>query len=591
MKTNQSEQTYKIIVFNMEHLVFMLIFIIALALRLLNLGDIPLNEYEANWGLQAFQMSQGEPVAIGSNPAYVVFTSWLFSFLGSSAAFARLIPALLGSILVWLPFALRQKLGQVPAIIFAIGLSLDPGLVAVSRVAGSGMITLGFAALLVIAWTKKTTSVYGILAGLILLSGPSLWFGGLGVVLGWLLHKMLLRKSVTISFGRLKPYFVPAVITIFLVATNFSRYPQGLSAFAASIPDFIGGWTTFGEVPASQIILALLAYQPLAIIFGLIGMGRAFRNEDGLPNFLTAWTVVGLLLVIIYPSRQTADLIWMLVPLWGLAANELGRYFRYLPNWNGRVVLIGLFLTFIFLVFFWMDLSGLTSQAPVSIPDFIQLARTLPDLDFATRAYVLRVIIALLVPILIGLSILMIGAGWSAENAYRGFVWGLALFLSLIMVGVTWRASHLRTNTANEIWRPGPAAGYLDVMGETVDDFSEWNEGQRAALEIAYTIESDILEWQLRDQSNAHYIEKISEDNLPAVVITSLADTNNPVLNSTYRGQSFPIVFHRSWENGLPPKFLSWFMFRDTTTFSETIVLWARVDIFPGGSELNLKFP
>ena len=128
-----------------EHLLYLLILVIAAALRLINLGLIPLSEYEASWAMQAFDIAQGNEVVFTGQPAYVIITSFIFNIMGSSTALARLLPALLGSSLVIVPYVFRHHLGRTPALIFALGLALDPGLVAVSRTAGGQMTALGFA--------------------------------------------------------------------------------------------------------------------------------------------------------------------------------------------------------------------------------------------------------------------------------------------------------------------------------------------------------------------------------------------------------------------------------------------------------------
>jgi hypothetical protein len=81
--------------------------LLALTLRLLNLGAIPLSEFEADWALQARGLVEGQPVNIGSQPLIVMLMSAVFTLFGTSEFAVRLFPALFGTALVWLPYFFR----------------------------------------------------------------------------------------------------------------------------------------------------------------------------------------------------------------------------------------------------------------------------------------------------------------------------------------------------------------------------------------------------------------------------------------------------------------------------------------------------
>src|SRR4030042_5456640 len=86
-----------------------LAFLLALFLRLFQLGAAPLSEVEAGWALQALSLAQGQSAAFGPQPAYIILTSQFFSIFGDTNFLARFFPALSGSLLVWLPFFLDRK--------------------------------------------------------------------------------------------------------------------------------------------------------------------------------------------------------------------------------------------------------------------------------------------------------------------------------------------------------------------------------------------------------------------------------------------------------------------------------------------------
>src|SRR3990172_2623625 len=106
-----------------------LILLLAIGARFYRLGAAPLSDFEAERTLQALQVARGEQVALGPGPAYPLLTGTLFSLFDESNFLARLLPALAGSLLVILPLIFVTEIGLVPALVIALGLALDPGLV------------------------------------------------------------------------------------------------------------------------------------------------------------------------------------------------------------------------------------------------------------------------------------------------------------------------------------------------------------------------------------------------------------------------------------------------------------------------------
>ena len=80
-----------------------LAFLIALGFRLIALGATPLTDSEATLAMQALHITQGAHPLLGPQPAYILLTSIFFTVIESTNFMARLIPALVGSILVFAP--------------------------------------------------------------------------------------------------------------------------------------------------------------------------------------------------------------------------------------------------------------------------------------------------------------------------------------------------------------------------------------------------------------------------------------------------------------------------------------------------------
>ena len=90
--------------FKHEGWLYALAFFTAVALRFIQLGAMPLTDVEAAPALQALHIAQGLKPALSPHPFYILFTSIFFFLYGGGTDFlARLIPALIGSLLVFAP--------------------------------------------------------------------------------------------------------------------------------------------------------------------------------------------------------------------------------------------------------------------------------------------------------------------------------------------------------------------------------------------------------------------------------------------------------------------------------------------------------
>src|SRR5512133_1312252 len=98
--------------FKHEGWLYVLSFLFAIALRFIQLGAMPFADAEAAPALQALHIAQGLKPALSPHPLYILFTSVLFFIFGGGGDFlARFFPALMGSVLVFVPllFAGRIK--------------------------------------------------------------------------------------------------------------------------------------------------------------------------------------------------------------------------------------------------------------------------------------------------------------------------------------------------------------------------------------------------------------------------------------------------------------------------------------------------
>ena len=183
---------------------------------------------------------------------------------------ARFVPALVGSLLVFVPYFFREKLNPRPALILAFLFAFSPGLVALSRQANGTMLAVTFLLFAWAMWINGRAIPAGVFAGLALLSGPSLWAGLLALGLTWIFRRGTEARSTTrmkkklahlrlrpitgtissliilsqFSNIELRPTLIALIVTLIFGGTLFFISPNGLSAWLSSLPAYLSGWTS-----------------------------------------------------------------------------------------------------------------------------------------------------------------------------------------------------------------------------------------------------------------------------------------------------------------------------------------------------------
>jgi len=555
--------------FRHQTALYAIAFLLALSVRLVKLGGPPLSDVEARWALQALHITQGAHPAIGSQPAYILLTSLFFFLYGDGINFlARLVPALVGSALVFVPYLFRERIKPRPAVILAFLLALDPGLVAISRQAGSPILAVTFLLFAWGFWERRKSSWAGVFAGLALLSGTWLWSGVLALAVTWAIRQILegrqKTETETVPERRDRSEWLNglwfALGTIVLAGTLFFVSPNGLSTWLSSIPEYFQGWVQPSGVSAGLLLFSLVAYQPLGLVLTIIISVRGWIHGSRRVMSLSIWMLVALLLALFYPGRQVADLAWMLVPLWSLAALELTRNLNVLPE-ERREVLGVTGLSVLILVFIWFDFLGLV-QAGGS-PDQVTLRTWLMVGSF----------------FLLVVSILLVAVGWSIRVARFGAVFGLTAVLGVYSLGAILGAASLRViPDAVEMWSPDRGIPQSGLLLTTVNQMSDWSNNNINSQPVTITgINSPALEWLLHDHS-VNVVSALDISTSPPIVITT--DQDNPALAAGYRGQSFVWRQTPQWGQAHFSDLVDWISFHQMPVTTENIILWVRSDLF-----------
>jgi hypothetical protein len=575
-----------------EHALYCLAFLVALAVRFLALGGSLLSDQEATWALQALNLAKNSHALIGAQPAYVLLSSLLFYLFPSSEWLARFWPALVGSLLVLSPFLYRKHLGKIAAICLAFFLALDPGMVAVSRQADGSILAVTFVVLAFGFYLQCLPAFAGICAGLAILSGPALWPGllALALVAGWSAfskpgdeNKQSTQKSADGSLpahNNFSPLDWRRILiwtgaTLFIVGTAFFFAPQGLSGIFTSLAAYLKGWGNPPAFSPLRMLAALAVYSPLIVLLGLVGTVLGFVRCDKIDAFLAHWLLIALLLTLFYPGRQVSDLVWPLIPLISLAAREIARIkIDHFDDWFVSLGQLG--LIFALLAFMFLNVSWLTNANPGDLG--VQDAQL--HLAGIAGAGLLIVVISVLVV-----------WGWSLRAAASGLAGAVSLLLVIFTLSGTINAASLGYSPAAELWRSSPYVQEGGLLMTSLGDVSEWNAGRRDWLDLSViSLPSPALHWMLRDWNNVSFVEQVPPDAKPSLVITT--DQKSLSLGASYTGQSFALEQLVNWSKTQPSTWLNWFMFRTAVYDQGTVVLWVRSDLFPGaGPDTTPHYP
>jgi hypothetical protein len=559
-----------------EGWLYWLAFLIAIGFRFIQLGATPLTDSEANLALQALHIAQGKSPLLDPQPAYILFTSILFAIIESTNFMARFVPALVGSTLVFVPYFFREQINPRPALILAFLFAFDPGLVALSRQASGTILAVTFFLFAWGMWINRRAISAGIFAGLALLSGLSLWAGLLTVGLTLLFRRVTGRNESTdqspvsnlqLSNSELRSALTSLIMTLLLGGTLFFLSPNGLSAWLSSLPEYLRGWVSPSTMTPGRMLLAFLAYEPLGIFIAALSIIRGFRTKNNQLNQFSLWFGISLLLALFY--RQAAELVWVILPLLTLAALELSRSMNIRSEERVEVGIV-VMAVLILLIYIWFNISNIAvnpyAQIPAVMPFFGEVQNP--------RYIILYGASAILI-----VCIMMVGFGWSPRTARLGTAWSFTIFFSLYSLAAAWGASGLRNPTGVELWSPDPKPLHADLLLASVKDISEFSLGHVNSQPVTILgINSPALEWVLRNHT-VEIVSALDPQVAPPLVITPPMD--NLSLPSAYRGQDFTWRQTVLWGQIQNPDWWSWLVYRQLPRENETIVLWARDNLFP----------
>jgi uncharacterized protein (TIGR03663 family) len=537
-------------VFTVEAALYFLLGITALGLRLWDLGSRPLPAAGSATAWQAWRALQGQPYDLsGQSPLLVFGNVVVFLLFGASDAWARLLPALAGSLLAVLPWFLRRELGRVGALAAAAILTFSPTLLFFSRSLDGSSVAAAGALLLVICFlryrqTAQMRYVYvgAVTLALMLLSGPST-YGVLFIFGVYLLGVWLLSARASANDRQAGAILPPSAdlsraaivggAVFVLVATGLLT---NLGGIQAGLVDGVTGWLSafaprVGGLPWFYPGLLLLLYEPLALVFGLLGLTwlaidwRRSGQPTSLAGFLGYWFLAGLLLALLAGGKSPAAIVTLLVPLALLAGVAIGRLVEALDRPtlldNGALYLALLLPLIAFGIAAWLSPSSLFGGR------FASLEKRILTVELIVLFVLLLALITLAVRYILRLRAA-----------------GTAVALALFALGI------LGVLTLHSSW----AVGYHTSAGEPlalsvtlpktrlliadVDDLAGQLKGQQTEIVVDPALQLP-LAWYLREYRNVTYVRLTATPKAPLVLVAQENEATAKPLLAGYAAQRY----------------------------------------------------
>jgi 4-amino-4-deoxy-L-arabinose transferase-like glycosyltransferase len=564
---------------------------VALTVRLVGLGWMPLHPSEAMQALPALAAAQGQPYELtGISPLLFSLQRASFMLLGSDEVVARWWTALFGGLACLLFYALRDRLTRggalaaaalwaaSPIAVFnarsALGDSLTPALALAllasinlyAREVGVRRGAFGSAAGVAPPRRSAALVAAAVAFGLLLTAGS----GAYTVILIGLAAALWWRSEWTTFWADLREtrrgVAIGALAAIFFGSTFLGLSPAGLAAAA----DLLGGWlrdigSVATETTSWEIVRRLLISEPLLLGFAIGGFVRAGRRRDRFGLFAGLAALIAVLSAVLPAGRQTTDLGLVVMALALLAGPAIAATLRPISSWRGQLdPWVLLLLELILIAIAAQSLPG--ALHPTNKADWVQLYTTL----------------GILTASMAGLLWLVYGAFGSWRTVAE------VLPVVLLIVGSVWGASQLTALSFDRgVGRQSgalavaPDAGGLADLHATLRELAslKGDGGGEAPVDLVLPLVhsrtvAPVLRWELRELPNLRVFTSLPPDRAPLVI--TVAD-KAAAPGETYGGAAYSVL--QRWR----PETLSdaaswvrWLLYRETAGQPERqqIVLW-----------------
>jgi len=622
-----------------EMIAWGILLLAALLIRVAEIDNVPLSDREAVPAVAAWHVvhpdAPGTPAPV-SSPIVLWTQVASFTVLGGTEFAARLPMVLAGLGLVLLAFALRERLGREKAFLLALLLACSPIGITASRTGDPAVwVALFGGGLLLALWNfadfqRMSDAVWAaFLAAGLILSGVGGIVAGLIVLAAvvaasaWMVwnhpQDLVLEQPGHTPFDHLRAFTgafpwqqagLVFVATLVIIATGFWLSPRGLGQLGDVVGGFVSGfWSpSVAHSPIGAGFLMLVLFDPLLIVFAIIGAMVLMRQDRfGMrERFLTAWVLIGLLVMIFYRGSSAGAALWITLPLSLLAVEGIAECFVHRRaliymftgfieedeslspdrtqglKWLTGVVVIALLL----MLAFHSQEAGrglLLIPQGMNLGDAINYMRQ-PAFSMTIYSMIFLFVVVgfLIVGFFLAASI------WGNVNTLQGYGLGLLILMLVSGVGGGWKATARNGTVPGELWQATAVSQNTQFFRETLNDLALRQTRGYPELKITIVTDADqgiddsgLVAWLVRDYAKTTFVSSLVEAKQQEIVLTAPIDT--PDLGGTYVGQ--PFVLRTLWtvDRLSPMDVLAWFTLRyirPDDHDENRAVLWVRSDVF-----------
>lgn len=540
---------------------YIILFLIALIFRLVNLYLTPLSNSEALISLQAENLVRSvEILKIAPHQILLVnLLGLLFTIFGSQTFFVRLIPALAGALLVFLPYSFRNQIGKTAALVMAIWLSFDPLFYLLSRKVDSTLLSIGFLLIAYILFQRKKWVGLGIVFALGVLSGMQFFIGVILLLLTSWLSKVNLLTTPLDEKEKFpwKIVLTAFISTLILVGTVFFIYPSQLGgAFSGFINLFINV-SAEPVLPLMNLFAGLFFYEVIVLVFGIIGLIVYWKQNPLIGRFAGIWIGLALLFSVFYPARMISQLVWLILPLgyfaiwWILRVVNINSKNEKLTGLFSAVLFV--FLVYIVMLIFSMNVSGFQLLG-VSINSGV---------------------IGFIAIIIFIMAVVMIGWAWSWKIANQSLLLAICFGFGILSVSAAWNLGGGRKPYHNELWHVGLISPDTGLMLNSINELAKINGVPNEEVQVYIQgIDSAAMIWALRDYDVRSL--PVLPASLDTDVIITLYQNENQVYGP-YRGQDYLLTSTPAWNLMTIGEWKNWILTRHAPQdgiHQQAIIVW-----------------
>lgn len=561
----------------LEALIYLLIVIIGFLLRIINLSNVPLSDYEALIALDGLSLISNPPGKVISDQTFLTnLLGSLFYIFGAGNFLSRLIPALVGTFLIILPAFFRTYFDRKALLILSGWIAISPTFVSLSRQVDSSILLVVAFGLFVYFLLQKNSIVSAVFLVLALLTGK-IFFWNLTLFFLVIVYSNLFVNKNEINLFKLivsiikemnkKSFLISFLLSYIFFSTFGFIYTNQFTGIARGLIDFLNIFSNFNQFGSlGEISRSIIFYEPAVLFFGIIGLVWLFRRNQIGSLSITGIVIINIILLMVANERIVTWNIFFVGPLMVSGSFFLGNFLK-LPKEDLNKILYS---------------TGIA----LSIVLFIGLAfiSMMVNQNQAIDQINLRVLyIAAGFVLIIGAGLL---AGWaiSWRITGRSFLLLSVILLGIFTISATWNAAGLRKPVENTELRIDQVPIGNEMLVEVIQDFSSWNYGvDNKASILILDRPSTSLRWSLRSFENVLFQETIPRDTVYDVVISS----NNVLIEQadSFRGQEVIWKTSPQWQNMKAKDVSNWILTRrvqENLVNKESLIIWIRNNLVPG---------